>query len=78
MAMAATDRQIFYHVDHRNKDGTALRCRVNGKCQVWKTRPLEFRLPTKIGFYGYGEITDRNKMEWLEFDCTIPTAVNTQ
>lgn len=26
--------------------------RANGKCKVWKTRPNEFSLPIKTGFYG--------------------------
>lgn len=35
--------------------------RTNGKCQTWKTRPEDFRLPIKYGFNGpYSEVTPRN------------------
>ncbi len=34
--------------------------RVNGKCQTWKTRPDEFRLPIKYGLKTCGEMTQRN------------------
>jgi hypothetical protein len=39
----------FYHVTLRNADGTAARCRSNGRCKTWKTRPEDFRLPVKYG-----------------------------
>jgi hypothetical protein len=46
--------------------------RVSGRCQTWKTRPEEFRLPVKYGFYESGEITHKNA-EWFHFawDCPI-------
>ena len=34
--------------------------RANGKCQTWKTRPDEFKLPIKHGLYDYGYITHEN------------------
>jgi len=34
--------------------------RPNGRCQTWKTRPNDFRLPVKHGMYEYGEITQDN------------------
>ena len=37
------------------------RVRVSGKCQIWKTRPGEFRVPVKHGLYESGEITHRNQ-----------------
>ncbi len=32
--------------------------RRNGKTQVWKTRPDEFRVPIKHGLHAYGAITE--------------------
>ena len=34
--------------------------RANGKCQTWKTRPNEFKLPIKHGLHEYGYITHEN------------------
>jgi hypothetical protein len=31
-------------------NGKYWRCRRNGKTQLWKTRPNEFRIPVKFGF----------------------------
>ena len=31
--------------------------RRNGKTQVWKTRPEDFRIPVKWGLYTYDQIT---------------------
>lgn len=54
----------FEHVSEKNSDKTPVRCRANGRCQTWKTRPNDFRLPVKRGLYEYGEITPRNAAEW--------------
>ncbi len=56
--------QILHHISVKNADGTPLRVRVNGKCQTWKTRPDEFRIPVKHGLYDHGEITKFNGDEW--------------
>lgn len=37
-----------------------VRVRPSGKCQTWKTRPNEFRLPVKYGLYENGAITHEN------------------
>lgn len=39
----------FHHVTAKNSDGTPVRCRANGTCKTWKTRPDDFRLPVKYG-----------------------------
>lgn len=70
-AMSLEHYSILYHVGLKNKDGTAIRVRVNGQCKTWKTRPKEFRLPVKHGLYGYYAITHRNAHEWLLYDPTI-------
>lgn len=48
------------------------RVRVSGRCQTWKTRPDEFRLPVKYGLYESGEITHSNATCWhLPSDCPL-------
>ena len=34
--------------------------RASGKCQTWKTRPNEFKLPVKHGLYNNAYITHEN------------------
>lgn len=67
---AGNNGGTFYHRTYRNADGSAVRCRVNGKCQVWKTRPTEFRLPCKVGFKDYYQLRDSNCEDWLIEDPT--------
>lgn len=63
--------QTLYHVTNRNRDGTALRVRVNGRTKLWKRRPDDFRVPTKYGYRGWGHyITPDNAYEWLTHDIT--------
>ena len=56
------------------------RCRPSGKCQTWKTRPAEFRLPVKHGLYESAEINERNCQDFhLASECTLcsqPATVN--
>lgn len=54
----------FEHETARAKDGKPLKCRASGKCQTWKTRPLEFKLPVKYGLYQSFYITEKNAHEW--------------
>lgn len=50
------------------------RCRVNGKCQTWKTRPDDFRLPIKSGLRDCGAITQQNAyMFHVADDCPLTT-----
>lgn len=64
LAMQAEYRQEFHHKSVINTDGSPMRCRVNGKCKVWKTRPDEFRLPVKYGLKSCFYITEENANEW--------------
>ena len=61
-------RQEFHHITEKNSDGTPARCRVNGACKVWKTRPDEFRLPVKHGLKLCFYITLENASEWVTAD----------
>lgn len=47
---------------HENHEPGAkiYRWRRNGKTQVWKTRPGEFRVPIKYGLYSYDQLTHLN------------------
>lgn len=63
-ATNATYRQEFHHKTLKNADGTPVRCRVNGKCKTWKTRPEDFRLPVKHGLYQCFYITQHNAKDW--------------
>ena len=63
-AVNTNDCTEFNHVTEKNADGTPLRCRVNGKCKTWKTRPAEFKLPVKHGLYNCFYITNHNAREW--------------
>ena len=48
--------------------------RVSGRCQTWKTRPDEFRVPVKYGLYASGEVTNRNGANYhLASACPLLT-----
>ena len=55
----------FEHVTAKNANGTPLRCRASGKCQVWKRDPLRFKLPVKYGLYQSFYIEPSNAHEWI-------------
>ena len=63
-AVSASYRDILYHVQFKNKDGSRTRCRVNGKCKTWKTKPKKFKLPVKYGMYECFYITEDNAEQW--------------
>ena len=58
-AMELHHGQVIYRDVGRNADGSPLRYRVNGKCKTWVTRPDEFRVPLKQGFYGHDYLDQR-------------------
>ena len=47
------------HEFHENHEpaGKIYAWRANGACQIWKTRPEDFRLPVKYGIRSYDAIT---------------------
>lgn len=57
-------RAELAHATEKDSRGNPRICRVNGKCQTWKTRPLEFSLPVKQGLYATGYITQDNAKDW--------------
>lgn len=63
-AVTARRGQHFYHLKERNRDGTAVRCRVTGSCKTWKTRPDDFKLPVKYGLKHSFYLTPSNAAEW--------------
>lgn len=60
----AMNCHTFYHYKLKNADGTAIRCRANGKCKTWKTRPEEFELPVKYGLRECFYITQETCVDW--------------
>lgn len=44
----------------RMANGRLWSVRRNGATKLWKTRPGEFRVPIKIGFRNYGEVTHQS------------------
>ena len=70
--MTTVNKQIaltaneFFSTTLKNKDKnqTPLKVRRNGKTQVWKTRPNDFKIPVKYGLYEYFYITQDNCNEW--------------
>lgn len=59
-AMNLNNNAVIHHISDKNRDGTPVRWRVNGKCKIWKTRPEEFSLPIKYGLKVYGKLTHKN------------------
>jgi len=57
-------RNELHHKTLTNSDKTPTRCRVNGTCKTWKTRPNDFRLPVKHGLRDCFYITPENADEW--------------
>ncbi len=62
-ALSANYRQHFFFLSRLN--GEVKRCRVSGKCQTWKTRPDEFRLPIKYDLYQSHYIGHDNAHEFF-------------
>jgi hypothetical protein len=60
----AQNARNFEHITLKGGDKQPIRCRATGKCQVWKTRPNEFKLPVKHGLYHSFYITQDNANEW--------------
>lgn len=61
---------MFYHATARNRDGSAVRCRANGKCRTWKRDPGRYRLPVKYGLRQCFYITSENEKHWYLEDPT--------
>ena len=66
IALSLEYRATLYHVREKNSDGSPVRCRVNGKCKTWVTRPNDFQLPVKHGLKHCFYITPRNAADWSE------------
>ena len=64
IALSLRYRDELLHAHEKNSDGTPVRCRVNGACITWRTRPFEFKLPVKHGLYQCFYITERSAEQW--------------
>lgn len=56
--------RLFEHVSLKGSDKQPIRCRANGKCQTWVTRPEDFKLPVKHGLRNTFYITPANAADW--------------
>jgi len=65
IAVNSRSYQVFHHITEKNSDKTPVRCRVNGVCKTWKTRPNEFSLPVKHGLYSYFYLSQDNAGDWV-------------
>lgn len=54
----------LFHRSLKNKDGTALRARVNGKCKTWKRDPKRWELPMKHGMRNCFRIHSDGQADW--------------
>lgn len=61
----AMTAKTFEHVRLKDSQGKPVRCRAMGKCQIWKTRPDDFKLPVKHGMYDSFYLTPNNAAEWV-------------
>lgn len=79
-AVNSHHRQEFYFV---GVGYTVKRCRVNGKCKTWKTRPTEFELPMKYGlrecFYIHHNNSHQffSSVEEVKQSITVPNGKQT-
>lgn len=49
-----------------------VRVRVTGKCQTWKTRPDDFRLPVRYGLRENSAVTPANQSDFhLPHECPL-------
>lgn len=55
---------ILYNGRSVGSDLRPVRARVNGKCQTWKRKPDDFRLPMKHGLRHTFQITPQNADDW--------------
>jgi len=63
--IALTANEFFSTtLTNKDKNKTPLKVRRNGKTQVWKTRPNDFKIPVKYGLHEYGYINQYNCYEW--------------
>ena len=63
-ALKSTRGQVLVHVSLKDSQGAAKKCRVNGKCKTWTTKPGEFKLPVMYGLRNAFYIDHINANEW--------------
>jgi hypothetical protein len=55
---------VLYHKTIKNSGKTPYKCKITGKCKIWKTRHLDFSLPVKQGLRNSFYIYQGNAAEW--------------
>jgi hypothetical protein len=58
------DAEIFEHRILKNRDGSPVRARRNGKNKEWKREPDRFQIPVKYGLRDYFTINKQNMNDW--------------
>jgi hypothetical protein len=56
------------------RDGRWWKCRRNGRTQLWKTRPDEFRIPFKAGLKVYGGLTEAVTRDYFRISDENPSS----
>ena len=46
----------------RMRNGALWHLRRNGRTKLWKTRPMEFRIPVAAGLHAYAYLTEASDM----------------
>ena len=64
IALGQRHRAILHHVTKKGGDKKPVRCRVNGACKTWATRPDYWELPVKYGLKTCFYITPSNAAHW--------------
>lgn len=68
--MVTKEQAMTERVFHLQQGNRCLNWRRNGKTQLWKTRPDDFRTPIKFGLYNYDQLTPANAhLLHVESEC---------
>lgn len=61
----ALNAQHFESLIHKNRDGSRLRARRNGKTKTWKTRSEQFEIPLKHGLKCCFRVNETEAKDWV-------------
>lgn len=62
--MRLLDADRFEHCTLKNRDGSPVRARRNGKNREWKRTPDRFEIPVKYGLRQCFKISNNNMNDW--------------
>ena len=58
--MNTVDKECAQHGEYFYENEGHKKWKRNGRTQVWKTRPDDYRVPLKHGLYRYAQLTPTN------------------